>query len=226
MSRIDIREPYWHALRQSRQDECAAYPDRRDTLRSDRRESPRRSSRDSVRATQSASRPCATLVAHDGATVRIRMSSGCSWGTGTASETLRMAARCNAELCHRSRQGHRAPEASVEPESCCERPSSIRFRPRQRRARGASPSDCLGNPMSLTIVGADPPDSHQICMRKFAACLAGRLTPLLGGTAAFWVGPMARRRRALTLEHSPRERSRHRRRSSTGSWRRVSGRSN
>jgi hypothetical protein len=34
------------------------------------------------------------------------------------------------------------------------------------------------------VVGADPPDSHQICIRKFAACLAGRSTPLLGGMAS------------------------------------------
>jgi transposase-like protein len=29
---------------------------------------------------------------------------------------------------------------------------------------------------------ADPPDSHQICICKFAACLVGRSTPLLGDT--------------------------------------------
>ena len=34
----------------------------------------------------------------------------------------------------------------------------------------------------LTNVGADPPDSHQICIRKFAACLAGGSTRLLGVT--------------------------------------------
>jgi hypothetical protein len=34
------------------------------------------------------------------------------------------------------------------------------------------------------IVGVDPPDSHQICMRNFPAYLSDRSTQLLGGKFA------------------------------------------